>query len=182
MLSLYISLWFENQRRLSGLPGGSVATVSCSFPTAAASTPTIASSSGGSGGLLAEALRGYPVYAKILPADAAAPPPTPRSKENSGGGSDDLPLGATFETTAAGLKAAAGSLSPSSNAEDGVNIELDNAGRVKSGKVRQGRRQHRSSYVKFTMEWSKKYRFAPPCGIVFLYVTVQYFTLLIKRP
>jgi hypothetical protein len=113
-----------------------VATVSCSFPTAA-STPTIASSSGGGGGgLLAEALRGYPVYAKILPADAAAPP-TPRSKESSGGGSDDLPLGATFETTA-GLKAAAGSLSPSSNAEDGVNIELDNAGRVKSGKVRQG--------------------------------------------
>jgi hypothetical protein len=128
-------VWFENQTLLSGLPGGSVATVSCSFPTAAASTPTIASSSGG--GLLAEALRGYPVYAKILPADAAAAPPTPRSKESSGGGSDDLPLGATFETTA-GLKATAGSLSPSSNAEDGVNIELDNAGRVKSGKVRQG--------------------------------------------
>jgi hypothetical protein len=147
-LDIRISLWFENQRLLlSGLPGGSVATVSCSFPTAAASTPTIASSSGG-GGLLAEALRGYPVYAKILPADAAAAPPTPRSKENN----DDLPLGATFETTAAGLKAAAGSLSPSSNAEDSVNIELDNAGRVKSGKVRQGRRQHRSSYVKFTME------------------------------
>ncbi len=120
-----------------------MATVSCSFPTAAASTPTIASSSGG-GGLLAEALRGYPAYAKILPADAAAAPPTPRSKESSGGGSDDLPLGATFETTAAGLKAAAGSLSPSSNAEDGVNIELDNAGRVKSGKVRQGERYRRS--------------------------------------
>jgi hypothetical protein len=158
-----------------------VATVSCSFPTAAASTPTIASSSGGGGGgLLAEALRGYPVYAKILPADAAAaaPPPTPRSKENS----DDLPLGATFETTAAGLKAAAGSLSPSSNAEDGVNIELDNAGRVKSGKVRQGKRVPYSSYIKFTMEWSKKYRYAPPWGIVFLYFTVQDFSLLIKHP
>ena len=144
-MSVYISLWLKTRLLLSGLPGGSVATVSCSFTTTA-STPTIASSSGG--GLLAEALRGYPVYAKILPADAAAAPPNPRSKESS----DDLPLGATFETTAAGLKAAAGSLSPSSNAEDGVNIELDNAGRVKSGKVRQGGRAPNSSYIKFTME------------------------------
>jgi hypothetical protein len=117
---------------MSGLPGGSVATVSCS-PTAV-SAPA--------GGLLAEALLGYPVYAKIAATAAvtatttssssgdiaAALTPTRTTKDCS---SDDLPLGATFETP--GLKA--GSISPSSNAEE-VNIELDNAGRVKSGKVK----------------------------------------------
>ena len=45
---------------------------------------------------------------------------------------DDLPLGATFETP--GLKPCSPSPSLASSAE--VNIELDNAGRVKSGKVR----------------------------------------------
>ena len=63
------------------------------------------------GGLLAEALRGFPLYTK------------PKKKDT-----DDLPLGATFKTTT--------SMTPKvSKVKDEVNIELDNAGRVKSGKV-----------------------------------------------
>ena len=60
---------------------------------------------------MAEALRGYPLYTK------------PKKKDT-----DDLPLGATFKTTT--------SITPKvSKVKDEVNIELDNAGRVKSGKV-----------------------------------------------
>ena len=81
-----------------GLPGGSLSPVSSSLVTSA-------------GGLLAEALRGFPLYTK------------PKKKDT-----DDLPLGATFKTTT--------SMTPKvSKVKDEVNIELDNAGRVKSGKV-----------------------------------------------
>ena len=60
---------------------------------------------------MAEALRGYPLYTK------------PKKKDT-----DDLPLGAKFKTTT--------SITPKvSKVKDEVNIELDNAGRVKSGKV-----------------------------------------------
>ena len=80
-----------------GLPGGSLSPVSSSLVTSA-------------GGLLAEALRGFPLYTK------------PKKKDT-----DDLPLGATFKTTT--------SMTPKvSKVKDEVNIELDNAGRVKSGK------------------------------------------------
>jgi len=72
------------------------------------------------GGLLAEALMGFPPYAKQEPAADT---------------NDDLPLGATFETP--GLKPNSPSPSMTSSATvETVNIELDNAGRVKSGKVR----------------------------------------------
>ncbi|XP_023338897.1 uncharacterized protein LOC111709457 isoform X2 [Eurytemora carolleeae] len=84
---------------IPGLPGGSLSPVSSSLVTSA-------------GGLLAEALRGFPLYTK------------PKKKDT-----DDLPLGATFKTTT--------SMTPKvSKVKDEVNIELDNAGRVKSGKVR----------------------------------------------
>ena len=115
---------------IPGLPGGSVATVTCSLPPATntATTPTITATTGG---LLAEALLGYPLYAKTTAAAATTSADTAgRVKESS---TDDLPLGATFETPGVG---SLGSLSPSSNNEEPVNnIELDNAGRVKSGKV-----------------------------------------------
>jgi len=72
------------------------------------------------GGLLAEALLGFPPYAK---------------QEQTQDNSDDLPLGATFETP--GLKPNSPSPSLVSTATtETVNVELDNAGRVKSGKVR----------------------------------------------
>ena len=71
------------------------------------------------GGLLAEALLGFPPYSMNKQEE--------RQEER-----DDLPLGATFETP--GLKPCSPSPSLASSAE--VNIELDNAGRVKSGKVR----------------------------------------------
>jgi len=85
---------------VEGLPGG-------------ASTAPIG------GGLLAEALLGFPPYAK---------------QEAHQDSTDDLPLGATFETP--GLKPNSPSPSLASSATETVNIELDNAGRVKSGKVR----------------------------------------------
>ena len=63
---------------------------------------------------------GFPPYAKQEPAADT---------------NDDLPLGATFETP--GLKPNSPSPSMTSSATvETVNIELDNAGRVKSGKVR----------------------------------------------
>ena len=72
------------------------------------------------GGLLAEALLGLSSYKRTDPA-----------QDNT----DDLPLGATFET--AGLKPASPAPSLSSNnTGEMINVELDNAGRVKSGKVR----------------------------------------------
>ena len=71
------------------------------------------------GGLLAEALLGFQPYSLA-------------NKQEDREERDDLPLGATFETP--GLKPSSPSPSLCSSAE--VNIELDNAGRVKSGKVR----------------------------------------------
>ena len=88
----------------------------------------------GSGGLLAEALLGFPSAYKQSHADTAE------------SAADDLPLGATFETP--GLKppsspapSAASNLTAGAGAGgekggDLMNVELDNAGRVKSGKVR----------------------------------------------
>jgi len=75
-----------------------------------------------SGGLLAEALLGFPPYS-----NKQEEKETREERER-----DDLPLGATFETP--GLKPSSPSPSLASSGE--VNIELDNAGRVKSGKVR----------------------------------------------
>jgi len=72
------------------------------------------------GGLLAEALLGFPPYG------------SKQEERENREEKDDLPLGATFETP--GLKPSSPSPSLASSAE--VNIELDNAGRVKSGKVR----------------------------------------------
>ena len=76
------------------------------------------------GGLLAEALLGFPPYSMTSKKEDREID----TKEER----DDLPLGATFETP--GLKPGSPSPSLASSAE--VNIELDNAGRVKSGKVR----------------------------------------------
>ena len=77
----------------------------------------------GGGGLLAEALLGFPPYSLANKQEVRLDARDER---------DDLPLGATFETP--GLKPSSPSPSMASSAE--VNIELDNAGRVKSGKVR----------------------------------------------
>jgi hypothetical protein len=127
-----------------------VATVSCTLPSTTTTTSPVPTVTATSGGLLAEALLGYPVYAKTtaggpatLYAKAAVGPATPaasadvagksRENNNNNNSNDDLPLGASFET--AGLGSSLGSLSPASNNEEPVNIELDNAGRVKSGKV-----------------------------------------------
>ena len=76
-----------------------------------------------SGGLLAEALLGFPSYNKA---------------EQQQPESDDLPLGATFETAGLGRPASSPAQSIASSAphSETVNVELDNAGRVKSGKVR----------------------------------------------
>ena len=74
------------------------------------------------GGLLAEALLGISSYKR-------------QEQQQAQDNSDDLPLGATFET--AGLKPASPAPSQSSNnTGEMMNVELDNAGRVKSGKVR----------------------------------------------
>ena len=75
---------------------------------------------GASGGLLAEALMGISSY---------------KRQDQSHDNSDDLPLGATFETP--GLKPSSPAPSQAStNTGEMMNVELDNAGRVKSGKVR----------------------------------------------
>jgi hypothetical protein len=106
-------------------------------PVVSAAVTTAAAASGG---LLAEALLGgYPAYAKGPATPASGGPATPdKSKENNNNNSSDdllLPLGASFETAGQQQLGGGGSLSPASNSEEPVNIELDNAGRVKSGKV-----------------------------------------------
>jgi len=114
----------QNHITVPGLPGGSQLAVSTA-----------------GGGLLAEALLGYPGY------------PITKDKKSD----DDLSLGASYESAAAGLTRLTGLHQPSSDLsspasspaargnnnnnsnssnKDEVNIELDNAGRVKSGKVR----------------------------------------------
>lgn len=113
-----------------------MATIACTLPPSTiVSVPnTAAVAATSTGGLLAEALLGgYPSYAKSATAVAIEPSHSKDNacNNNNNNNNDDLPLGATFET--AGL---ANSMSPSSNNDDTVNIELDNAGRVKSGKVR----------------------------------------------
>lgn len=89
----------------------------------------------GQRGLLAEALLGFQPYSASTPNNKNEKPVNgnngARAQESKE--VDDLPLGATFETP--GLKPNSPSPSLSSSMNE-VNVELDNAGRVKSGKVR----------------------------------------------
>ena len=137
----HIATFNKERKRVAGLASGASICLICykvceSQHAAAAhiSTHTTEGLPGGaSGGLLAEALMGFPSFSsskapgKLEPVDV----------------NDDLPLGATFETPGLKLKPAAAhspATSLASNNTTGagemMNVELDNAGRVKSGKVR----------------------------------------------
>ena len=136
----HIATFNKERKRVASLASGASICLICykvcdSQHAAAAhiSTHTTEGLPGGaSGGLLAEALLGFPSFSaskapnKIEPVDV----------------NDDLPLGATFETPGLKLKPAhspATSLASNNTNTTGaemMNVELDNAGRVKSGKVR----------------------------------------------
>ena len=126
----HIAQFTKENRKVCQLASGATVCLICYkvFDSQQAAKACVASHSpeglpGGasqSGGLLAEALLGLSSYKRPDPA------------QDNG---DDLPLGATFETP--GLKPASPAPSQSSNnTGEMMNVELDNAGRVKSGKVR----------------------------------------------
>ena len=126
-LRSHITQFSKEKKRVQSLANGAHICLLCyklfdSQQAAAAhvSTHTPEGLPGGasSGGLLAEALLGFPRFAKQEQQDS----------------NDDLPLGATFETP--GLKPNSPAPSVVSNKSEMINVELDNAGRVKSGKVR----------------------------------------------
>ena len=123
----HLAQFEKENRKICQLASGASICLICYkvYDTQAAAKSCVASHSpeglpGGAshtGGLLAEALLGISSY----------------KRHDT---SDDLPLGATFETP--GLKPSSPAPSQVSNSQTGemMNVELDNAGRVKSGKVR----------------------------------------------
>ena len=135
----HIATFNKERRRVASLASGASICLICykvydTQHAAAAhiSTHTTEGLPGGaSGGLLAEALMGFPNFSS----------PKGPGKMDQVDANDDLPLGATFETP--GLKLKPNSPAPSAHSTERgaagakmMNVELDNAGRVKSGKVR----------------------------------------------